>query len=131
MIERQAENLLYASRWLLAPIYIGLSLALLMLGIKFFQEVIHTLPIILSTKEPRLVYLDPKMGFQAKWSLKEYVTKIEHLEAHPESDATRFIIFYDRFLDKYKNYFSNQEVYHFDGLMMVKEIKEGKSRIIN
>ena len=55
MIERYAENLLYASRWLLAPIYIGLSLGLLMLGIKFFQETIHTLPIILNIGESDLV----------------------------------------------------------------------------
>jgi len=55
MIERTAENLLYASRWLLAPIYMGLSLGLLMLGIKFFQEVIHFFPLILSTKETDLV----------------------------------------------------------------------------
>mgnify|MGYP001821939434 CR=1 FL=1 len=27
-VERTFENILYASRWLLAPIYIGLSLAL-------------------------------------------------------------------------------------------------------
>lgn len=55
MIERHAENLLYASRWLLAPIYIGLSLALLMLGIKFFQEAFHAFPIILEIKEADLV----------------------------------------------------------------------------
>ena len=55
MIERYAENLLYASRWLLAPIYIGLSLALLMLGVKFFQEIIHTIPIILGLNESSLV----------------------------------------------------------------------------
>lgn len=55
MIERTAENLLYASRWLLAPIYMGLSLALLLLGIKFFQEIIHTFPIILSLKEADVV----------------------------------------------------------------------------
>jgi uncharacterized protein (TIGR00645 family) len=30
-----------ASRWLLAPIFLGLSLALLALGIKFFQEAWH------------------------------------------------------------------------------------------
>ena len=57
MIERFAENLLYASRWLLAPIYMGLSLGLLMLGIKFFQEVIHTMPLIFSTSEADLVLL--------------------------------------------------------------------------
>lgn len=55
MIERTMENMLYASRWLLAPIYMGLSFALLMLGIKFFQEVFHFLPIILETKEADMV----------------------------------------------------------------------------
>jgi uncharacterized protein (TIGR00645 family) len=29
---------MYASRWLLAPVYFGLSLALVALTIKFFQE---------------------------------------------------------------------------------------------
>lgn len=48
---------MYASRWLLAPIYLGLSLALLMLGIKFFQELIHVFPLILSTSEKDLVLL--------------------------------------------------------------------------
>ena len=55
MIERQAENILYASRWLLAPIYMGLSLGLLMLGIKFFQEALHTIPIIFTLNESDLV----------------------------------------------------------------------------
>jgi uncharacterized protein (TIGR00645 family) len=35
------EKLLFASRWLLAPIFLGLSLALVALGIKFFQEAWH------------------------------------------------------------------------------------------
>jgi uncharacterized protein (TIGR00645 family) len=38
MIEKYIERLLFASRWLLAPVYLGLSLALLALGVKFFQE---------------------------------------------------------------------------------------------
>jgi uncharacterized protein (TIGR00645 family) len=42
MIERTIERLFYASRWLLAPIYLGLSIALIVLGFKFFQELIHT-----------------------------------------------------------------------------------------
>ena len=41
MIERNIERLLFASRWLLAPIYLGLSLALIVLGVKFFQELCH------------------------------------------------------------------------------------------
>jgi uncharacterized protein (TIGR00645 family) len=43
MIERAIEKLLFASRWILAPIYLGLSIALFVLGIKFFQELWHTL----------------------------------------------------------------------------------------
>ena len=57
MIERTAETILYASRWILAPIYMGLSLGLVILGIKFFQEIIHTLPIIFSLKETEVVLL--------------------------------------------------------------------------
>jgi uncharacterized protein (TIGR00645 family) len=57
MIEKFAEKMLYASRWLLAPIYLGLSFGLLILGIKFFQEIIHVLPLILSTKESDLVLI--------------------------------------------------------------------------
>ena len=55
MIERTTERLLYASRWLLAPIYLGLSFGLILLGVKFFQEIIHTIPIILSLNESSLV----------------------------------------------------------------------------
>ena len=56
-METIAEKFLYASRWLLAPIYLGLSFGLLILGIKFFQEVIHILPLIFATKEADLVLL--------------------------------------------------------------------------
>ncbi len=38
-MERFFENAMYASRWLLAPVYFGLSLALVALSIKFFQEI--------------------------------------------------------------------------------------------
>ena len=57
MIERTAETLLYASRWLLAPIYLGLSLGLLIIGIKFFQEIIHVVPLLFSMKETEVVLL--------------------------------------------------------------------------
>lgn len=56
-MERFIENLMYGARWILAPIYIGLSLALFMLGLKFFQEVFHYLPIIFQMKEADLVLL--------------------------------------------------------------------------
>jgi uncharacterized protein (TIGR00645 family) len=54
-MERILENLLYASRWLLAPLYMGLSIALFLLGIKFFQEALHTLPMVVGLKEADLV----------------------------------------------------------------------------
>jgi uncharacterized protein (TIGR00645 family) len=57
MIERIAEKSLYASRWLLAPIYLGLSFGLLLLGLKFFQEVIHVMPLVFATKEADLVLI--------------------------------------------------------------------------
>ena len=55
ILEKLVETLIYSSRWIMAPIYLGLSLALLALGIKFFQEVLHILPIILEMKEADLV----------------------------------------------------------------------------
>jgi len=57
MVERFFERMLYASRWVLAPVYIGLSAALFLLGIKFFQEVSHALPVVLSMSESDLVLL--------------------------------------------------------------------------
>jgi len=56
-MERFIETLLYRSRWILAPIYLGLSLAVLALGIKFFQEVIHLLLFIFSMKEADMVLI--------------------------------------------------------------------------
>ncbi len=55
MIERSLERVIYASRWLMAPIYLGLSLALLVLSIKFFQELFHLIPALLSTSEAQMV----------------------------------------------------------------------------
>ncbi len=49
------ENAMYASRWLLAPVYFGLSLALVALALKFFQEIIHVLPNIFSMAESDLI----------------------------------------------------------------------------
>lgn len=37
-MERFLENVMYASRWLLAPVYFGLSLALIALALKFFGK---------------------------------------------------------------------------------------------
>jgi uncharacterized protein (TIGR00645 family) len=54
-MERFLENAMYASRWLLAPVYFGLSLGLVALSIKFFQEILHILPHIFSVGESDLI----------------------------------------------------------------------------
>lgn len=54
-MEKLIERLMYASRWLMAPIYLGLSLVLFALGIKFFQEVFHVLTEVLVMKEAELI----------------------------------------------------------------------------
>lgn len=54
-VETAVETAMYRSRWLLAPIYLGLSLALIALAIKFFQEVFHLLPHVLALKEAEMV----------------------------------------------------------------------------
>ncbi|MDH4558714.1 TIGR00645 family protein [Pseudomonas sp. BN417] len=54
-MERFVENSMYAARWLLAPIYFGLSLALLALTLKFFQEILHILPHVFEKTEADLI----------------------------------------------------------------------------
>ena len=46
---------MYNSRWLLAPVYLGLSVALLCIGLKFFQELWHVLPHIFEIADANLV----------------------------------------------------------------------------
>ncbi len=55
VMEKLVESLFYASRWLLAPVYIGLSLALIILGMKFFQELVHFLPLVFASSEAEVV----------------------------------------------------------------------------
>lgn len=47
-IEDKIEQLIFASRWLLAPLYIGMIGGICMIGIKFFQEFLHYLPLVFS-----------------------------------------------------------------------------------
>jgi uncharacterized protein (TIGR00645 family) len=54
-VEKTIERLLFASRWILAPIYLGMSLALVALGIKFFDELFHLLSHVMEFSESDLV----------------------------------------------------------------------------
>jgi uncharacterized protein (TIGR00645 family) len=54
-LEEVTEKLLFASRWILAPIFLGLSLALIALGFKFFQEAWHVFNHLIEMGEQDLV----------------------------------------------------------------------------
>jgi uncharacterized protein (TIGR00645 family) len=49
------SSLMLATRWILAPIYLGLSITLFMVAIKFFIEVVHVFPTIFEISEADLV----------------------------------------------------------------------------
>lgn len=51
MIERRFEQIIFASRWVLAPFYLGLVIALVMLLVKFMQEILHIVPHVLEMQE--------------------------------------------------------------------------------
>ena len=54
-VERIIEMSLYLSRWVMAPVYLGLSIALCALTIKFFQELIHFIPQLFEIHESVLI----------------------------------------------------------------------------
>ena len=56
-MEKFLERIMYSARWILAPIYLGLSLVLMLLAVKFFQEIIHVVPHILEKTEAELILL--------------------------------------------------------------------------
>jgi uncharacterized protein (TIGR00645 family) len=54
-IERLIERTLFSARWVMAPFYIGLAVALVLLLIKFLQELFHTAPNVFALSEAQLV----------------------------------------------------------------------------
>lgn len=55
MIERLIERFLFAGRWLLVPLYIGLTLVLVLFSVKFFQEFLHLIPALSDMHESDLI----------------------------------------------------------------------------
>jgi uncharacterized protein (TIGR00645 family) len=47
-VEHALERFIFASRWLLAPFYVGLVAAIALLLLKFVKEFINLLPVVLS-----------------------------------------------------------------------------------
>jgi uncharacterized protein (TIGR00645 family) len=54
-VERLIERVIFASRWLQAPLYLGLAVVLAVLGIKFFQEFVHLTAEMWHLEESQLV----------------------------------------------------------------------------
>ncbi len=54
-MEKLIETTMYRSRWLLAPIYLGLTIALFALGVKFFEEAFHLIVHIIDLKEADMI----------------------------------------------------------------------------
>lgn len=54
-LEHILETLIFNSRWLLAPFYIGLVVGICMLLVKFGQELLHIVPHIFTTSESDVV----------------------------------------------------------------------------
>lgn len=54
-LERLVERLIFASRWLQAPLYVGLILVMALLAAKFFQELVHLTATLWTLNESRLV----------------------------------------------------------------------------
>lgn len=56
-LERAVESIIYASRWLMAPVYLGLIAALAILIITFFRELYLQAPLILQMDETDIILL--------------------------------------------------------------------------
>ncbi len=54
-LEEVTEKALFASRWILAPVFLGLSLALIALGVKFFQVAFKVFVHLIVMEESDLV----------------------------------------------------------------------------
>ncbi|HHM04467.1 MAG TPA: TIGR00645 family protein [Gammaproteobacteria bacterium] len=54
-IENTLEKLIFMSRWLLAPFYLGLVLAMALLMVKFVKEFIHLVPVMFSGSGPDVI----------------------------------------------------------------------------
>ncbi|MEO5366631.1 MAG: TIGR00645 family protein [Magnetococcus sp. WYHC-3] len=54
-VEGILERWLFTSRWLLLPLYVGLTVMFAALGVKFFQELLHIIPSLWSMHESALV----------------------------------------------------------------------------
>ncbi|BBI01452.1 UPF0114 protein yqhA (plasmid) [Buchnera aphidicola (Nipponaphis monzeni)] len=56
-MKKMIARIIYASRWLMFPVYVGLSCSFILLTLKFFQQVISVIPDILTLSESGLILI--------------------------------------------------------------------------
>ncbi len=54
-IEQGLEKFIFASRWIMAPFYVGLVISLFLLMLKFIQELLHIIPSIFVVKDSEII----------------------------------------------------------------------------
>ncbi|ARC53532.1 TIGR00645 family protein [Candidatus Riesia pediculischaeffi] len=54
-MKKLIEKIIYLSRWLLFPVYMGLSFGFILLTLKFFQKVLYTIPELFKIDESGLI----------------------------------------------------------------------------
>ena len=57
MIETGVERLIFMSRWLMAPIYLGLIVVLGVLVVTFLEELIHFVPHVFELRETDVILM--------------------------------------------------------------------------
>jgi uncharacterized protein (TIGR00645 family) len=57
LVERALEQAIYSSRWLMAPLYLGLAAALAILVITFFRELVAAFPALITMEEKEIILL--------------------------------------------------------------------------
>jgi uncharacterized protein (TIGR00645 family) len=56
-LESLIERLLFASRWLLVPLYVGLAAFLLLIAVQFFREILHVVATVAALGSTAIVLL--------------------------------------------------------------------------
>jgi uncharacterized protein (TIGR00645 family) len=97
-MERIIETLMVKARWLLAPVYLGLSLAMIALGIKFFQEAFHLLVHIFTLTEVDMVLIILSLidialvgGLLVMIMMGGYENFVSSLDQHDEKDKLSWL----------------------------------------
>jgi uncharacterized protein (TIGR00645 family) len=97
-MERLIETLMVRSRWLLAPVYLGLSLALIALAIMFFREVWHLFEGIMTATESEVVLIVLSLidvslvgGLLVMVMLSGYENFVSELDAQDDRNKLRWL----------------------------------------